>query len=284
LRFGKGIARDVAQAVDDAAAQVARRAFERNRFLRRAAARGTRAHGQFGSVHRRRHAAAAQRAQQTFRRARGADRRADVHHGGVPIVRGTRHERGASARVELGVTGQRRMFEPVAGAVRDAADVRVERDVVELEGERAHGRGRIGTDPRQCQQRRTVARQRTAIPLDDRPRQRVQPNRARIVAQAAPQPHRVAGRRSGERREVRKGCNERFVERNHPFDLRLLQHELADHDAVRVARLPPREMRATVHAVPIEQRCGRHPRTTAPMRAIPSSIASRGTGVSDSRM
>ena len=165
----------------------------------------------------------------------------------------------ARARASSSASPARRgCSSPKPRAVRDPAHVRVERDVVEFERERAHGRRRVRPDARQRQQRVAVARQHAAVALDDGPRQRVQPHRARVVAEAAPQPHRVARFGCRERGEIRKRRDERFVERDHAVDLRLLQHELAHQHAVRVARLPPRQMRAAVRAVPVEQRARSH--------------------------
>ena len=167
--------------------------------------------------------------------------------------------------------------------MRDAAQVGVERDVVELESEGAQRGGRVRSDSGQRQQRFALPRQLAAMALDDRHRDRMQARRAGVVAQAAPGPHDVARPRRRQARQVGEGCEERLVERDHALDLRLLQHELADQNAVGVARPPPRQPMAPLAPVPVKQRLRVHA-ISAPMRSIPSAIAARGTGVSESRI
>ena len=67
----------------------------------------------------------------------------------------------------------------------------------------------------------------------------VQVARAAVVAQAAPQRQHVVQRRGGQRGHVGKALQEARVVVQHRGHLRLLQHDLGQPDAVRVARVLP---------------------------------------------
>src|SRR5207247_97298 len=66
--------------------------------------------------------------------------------------------------------------------------------------------------------------------------------RARIIAQAFPRFADCARRRTGQTPEIRKPLQESRIVLRHSAHLRLLQHELGDEHAVRIARLAPRQI------------------------------------------
>ena len=74
--------------------------------------------------------------------------------------------------------------------------------------------------------------------------------RAPVVAQAAPQREHASIGARGERAHVGKRREEAHVVRQHRRDLRLLQHDLGQPDAIRIARVLPREIVAAVRALP----------------------------------
>ena len=85
--------------------------------------------------------------------------------------------------------------------------------------------------------RPTVARRRRGAA-------RCRLSRAPVVAEPLPLADHVGGRGCGERLERRPALEPGQVPRHDPAHLRLLQHHLRDEDRVRVARLPPRQVRA----------------------------------------
>src|SRR5438046_8311084 len=76
-------------------------------------------------------------------------------------------------------------------------------------------------------------------------------SRATVVAEPGPLAEDIAERRAREGAKRREPIEEPPVGRKHPCDLRLLQHYLADEDAVGIARVPPRKVAAGA-AVPGE--------------------------------
>lgn len=124
----------------------------------------------------------------------------------------------------------------------DPADVGVEHLDPGAAGERGHRRRGVVADARQRTQRGDVERHLPTVRRTDRGRRRVQSQRAPGIAEPAPRPHRVAGRRGSEGGRRRPSTHPLRPHRKHPRDRRLLQHELADKDAPRVAaRAAPRQ-------------------------------------------
>ena len=97
-----------------------------------------------------------------------------------------------------------------------------------------------------------VARKLAGVFGGDFLRGGVQLPRTAIVAEAFPQPQHLSLVGRGERVHIRKRRDEAFEVVADRGDLRLLQHDLADPDAVRIARLPPGQV-AGVIGVPGEQ-------------------------------
>lgn len=73
--------------------------------------------------------------------------------------------------------------------------------------------------------------------------------RARIVSEALPRFTYLVRPRLRELREVGKSIQKAIVIVEHPRDLRLLEHQLRNENAVRIARFPPGQI-ATVLAIP----------------------------------
>ncbi len=187
---------------------------------------------------------------------RRADQRPELHHG---------HRPGGSRRLVLGQRALRqgafglrdrggRELRPGQRAGQDAAHVGVEHDVATAVGEdRDRGSG-VVADAGQGDQVVVGRRHLAAVPLHDRGRRGVEPERPARVAEPAPGPDRLARRH---RREV-GGCRPLLepgrVHRQHPGDRRLLQHELRHHHrpGAGVGR-PPRQV-AGVLGVPVEDR------------------------------
>ena len=73
-----------------------------------------------------------------------------------------------------------------------------------------------------------------------------------IVAETFPKPQDFLRVRRGKVRNCGKGFDESLKVRNDDGGLRLLQHHLADPDAIRIAVLPPRKV-ATMSIEPSEE-------------------------------
>src|SRR6266704_338530 len=81
----------------------------------------------------------------------------------------------------------------------------------------------------------------------------MQVTRPRVIAQAAPQREHVVELRPGERFHVRETREEALVVRNDRRDLGLLQHHFREPDAIRIARLLPRQVMTPVPDLPAYQ-------------------------------
>jgi hypothetical protein len=134
----------------------------------------------------------------------------------------------------------------------DARDVAVDDRLRSIERDRGHRPRRVAPDSGQLAQGRRVVGQAPAVPLDQRARRALEVARARVVAEARPQPEHRVGLRPGEARDVREAREEALVVGDHRLDARLLQHRFGDPDGVGIARTPPREV-AAVGPVPVEQ-------------------------------
>ena len=130
-----------------------------------------------------------------------------------------------------------------------AAHVGVHRGEVVVVGEDQHGARRVradagqarGAPSRSARQRRRGRRPAVA---DDRRGAVAQAAGAVVVAEALPEAQHVVERRRGEVLEARVGGEERLVLGDHARHLRLLQHDLADEDGVRVGGAAPGQVAA----------------------------------------
>ena len=135
-------------------------------------------------------------------------------------------EADALAEVHQRLRGRRR--EVVAGALRDAPHVDVDRQHVAAEGEAGDRVGGVAADAGQLGQvvRPAVSR--------DLLRGAVERERAPVVAEPLPLADHVGGRSGGERLDGRPALEPAPPARQDALHLRLLRHHLADEDRVRV--------------------------------------------------
>ncbi len=102
----------------------------------------------------------------------------------------------------------------------------------------------VPSDAGQRRERLRIGRHAAAMVADDGPRGRMQVHRAAIVPQALPDlENRLVGC-LGEGLDGREPREKPLVVRDDRGNLRLLEHDLADPDAVRIGRSPPRQVAA----------------------------------------
>jgi hypothetical protein len=222
-----------------------RRALEQ-RQLRRLLARGD--HGQLvlppGS---RRGAVLHQRTRQTARLRRRTERRAELHQPLVQIAgrRGLRKRAHQlpGRRPQRSLPG-RRLDVILDGEHprQHARDVAIHQRRPLAKRDRCDRPGRVGPDPGHLAQLRRPRRERPTEPRTHRSRAGVQVARARVVPEPGPRGEHVVERRPGERRHRRKPRHPALPVRDHRLDPRLLQHDLADPDRIRIPRPPPRQV------------------------------------------
>ncbi len=78
-----------------------------------------------------------------------------------------------------------------------------------------------------------------------------------VIAQPGPVLQNIIERGRGECRQVRETLQETLVIRNNGIDLRLLQHDFRNPDAIAVAALLPGQIMAASLIMPAEQGCGK---------------------------
>ena len=146
---------------------------------------------------------------------------------------------GAEVEERLGARSVERLARPLL----DPAHVRVDREDVAPEGEVSDRRSGVGPDAGQFGQvvRPPVRRDVGCSP--------VQADRPPVVAQPLPLDDRLGGRGCGQRLDGRPPLEPPLVPGDHPLDLGLLQHHLADEDRVGIPCVPPGEVTA-VSGVP----------------------------------
>ena len=201
-------------------------------------------HGQRGLLARPvRRAQLGERADEAAGRGRRADRRAELHQALVQVtrLRGLRqlgHQLAGFRPQLLHAARRPHVVRDREHAREHARHVAVdERCALAVRDRRDRAR-RIRTDARHAAQLARGARQRVADGL----RTRVQIARSRVVSEPRPGGEDVVERRGGERRHRRKLRHPALPVRDHRRDARLLQHDLADPDRVRIARPPPRQV------------------------------------------
>lgn len=119
-------------------------------------------------------------------------------------------------------------------------------------GERKHCPGRVATDTWELTQTLRSVGQAATVPSERLAGDHVQPDGANIVAEWIPQAPDLSHVRGGQAAEGRETAEELAVLRDHALDLRLLQHDLGDEDAIRLTGATPREV-AGMLGVPDEQ-------------------------------
>jgi hypothetical protein len=139
------------------------------------------------------------------------------------------------------------------------------------------GRRRAADAGQRFERRRVVGKVRTVL-IDDDARGRVQVMRTTVIAETAPQLQHACKRRGGERRHRRKFIDEAPVVGQHGGNLRLLQHDFRQPDAVGVARSLPRQVAPAVLALPRDdargEGAGAPPRRSVAQRGRPMAMSS----------
>ena len=162
------------------------------------------------------------------------DRRSDVHQRVMPLRRSAF---GADLAIELdglAVGGGAAEHSPT----EHAADVRVGEGRRLAERETCDRRCRVRTNPRKGVESRDGAREaRRVSPCDP-----VQISRPTVVAEARPFAEHLAERSAGQGPKGRESLQKTPVREEDTGDLRLLEHHLADEDAVRIAGVSPRKV------------------------------------------
>ncbi len=181
-----------------------------------------------------------ERACETARLRRRAHRRAELHEALIQITRrGCGRQRGH----QLARSGPQRLLPRCRldvvldreHAAEHAGHVAVDEGRALAVRDRCDRTGGVGPDARHVAQLGCGARQRLADGL----RTAVQVARARVVTQARPRGEHVVERRGRECTHRRERRHPLLPVRDHRGDPRLLQHDLADPDRVRIARATP---------------------------------------------
>ena len=230
----------LAQVVDDASAEVARRALE-PRLTRRVR------NGRFGESGvaaglqvRRGGAARSQRAEHAAGLVGGAERRADVHQCLMPVGRHDGAARPRQQRFGERVNGvTRRRIGTMGDPAEDTIDVRVQYHGGLTERKRGNSRGRVRPDAGQFPELVGGAREFAVVAFHDLPCEPVQTDGATVVAHAGPDADDVGRLGVGKRLESGEGVEEGVVLRDDPFHLRLLEHDFRYEDGVRVRDAAP---------------------------------------------
>ena len=119
----------------------------------------------------------------------------------------------------------------------------------QVESDRQYGPGRVASHTRQLAGRRGVSRKHAPMFGDEDSCRRMKLPCPTVVAQTFPQPQHSLLLGPGKGLDGRKRPHEALEIRGNRGHLRLLQHDLAHPDPIRIARLPPRQV-PSVLAVP----------------------------------
>ena len=137
------------------------------------------------------------------------------------------------------------------------------------EGEGRDRAGRVVTDARQRDQVVVPGRHLTIVPVHDRRRRRVQPQRPARVAEPAPGPDCLTARRRGKGCRRRPGGHPALEDGEHPCHRSLLEHELGDHHRPRGGAGAAPGKVARVVGVPVEDRGAAGAFIVAPIKDDP---------------
>lgn len=202
----------------------------------------------------RRFTALRERTHEAARGRRCARRRAELHQALVEITRCVlgwqRAHQLARERPQCLVT--RRRLDVLGhreNAGEHTGDIAVDERRAFAKCDRCDRAGRVWTDAGHGSQLRRRRGQGAAELLAHRLRTRVEVARARVVAKPGPCREHIVERCRRERVHRRKALHPALPIRNHRLDARLLQHDLADPDRVRVTRATPREIAAVTRVV-----------------------------------
>src|SRR6266852_313385 len=185
--------------------------------------------------------------------ARRAPRRAEIHQGLIVVIGASRGDE-RFGEVPHGLLAAEAGQPP--GAHEDPAEhsphVRVHEGGVLPMRESQDGPGRVPAYPAKAKQLRAPVGEPPAVARHRLAGDAVQVLRAAIVAERIPGARHVAGAGARELLEGRIATEELTILGDDAVDLRLLEHDLRDEDAIRIAGPAPRKV-ATVSGVPGEQ-------------------------------
>ena len=206
-----------------------------------------------------RHAVGRHRAEQARGIAGRADGRAQIHHA-LRVGLDACVRAGAPRLPPTAPPGSRRWKDRrrcPRGAREHAAHVAVE-DRAPLAARERGDRGRGRAPDARAGRRVRRSASGTAPPnrATTSRAARMQVASARVVAEPAPEREHVVHVGGGERGDRRKAREEALVVRQHRRDLRLLQHDLREPDAIGVARALPGQAMAAVRPLPADDAGG----------------------------
>jgi len=138
------------------------------------------------------------------------------------------------------------------GPPEDSRDVGVDGGLGALEGEGGHGTGCVAPDSGEVEEPIGLGREASRTVADDLASQPVEVCRAAVVAE--PIPVLAHGGGAGSRQRLQRGeaLEKGVIVLLDPSHLGLLEHDLGDQDAIRIARPAPGEV-ASVPPKPSEQ-------------------------------
>jgi hypothetical protein len=179
------------------------------------------------------------------RRGRRADGRAELHQPLVEIAgrgrgRERRHQRAGVRPQRLSARGRFDVVLDGEHATEHAGDIAVDERCALPERDRRDRSCGVWPDARHAAQLGRGTRELALVAHGLRARPQI--SRARVVAEARPDLEHVIERRGRERRHRREPRHPALPVRDHGGDARLLQHDLADPDRVRIARAAPRQV------------------------------------------
>ena len=141
----------------------------------------------------------------------------------------------------------------------DALDIAVDRGGASIESDGGNGRRGIGANTGQRTQSSNFAREFAGMSLDHDAGAGMQVAGARVIAESLPELQNLVERGCGQRPNIGPTCHESVEIWADSRHRRLLQHDLAEPDAVGIGlhsgRRPPRQI-AAMAVVPGKQRCG----------------------------
>lgn len=202
-----------------------------------------------------------ERAGEAARIRRRAHRGAELHEALVEVARcrarGERCHQLAGPRPQSALAGcGLHVLADRVHAREHACDVAVDERCTLAERDRRDRTCRVRPDAGHAAQLARARRQRAAL-LDDSARPRPQVARARVVAESGPRGEHVVQRCGCERAHRRKLRHPLLPVRDDGLHARLLQHDLADPDRVRVARRAPGQIPPSPREVRDDRRCDR---------------------------
>ncbi len=160
-----------------------------------------------------------------------------IHQRPVPLPRLGAIERDPDDFAQRLVADTRRVFKKMMKI--DAANVRLDKDDRLIEAVGQHGGGGIRADSREADQFCLGGGDQATVIGDDFLSCLVKILGAAIIAQATPSNQDVGQRGRGEAKDIRKTGDKAVKLWDHPLNLGLLQHQLANQNKIGIGALPP---------------------------------------------